>query len=68
MINKDLKEYIETYIFPSYEKNDEAHNLEHIKYVIDRSLKFASKIENINCLIRFILIYLVVSIEEFSSE
>ena len=44
MINKDLKEYIETYIFPSYEKNDEAHNLEHIKYVIDRSLKFASKI------------------------
>ena len=48
MINKDLKEYIETYIFPSYEKNDEAHNLEHIKYVIDRSLKFASKIENIN--------------------
>ncbi len=47
-INKALKEYIEKNIFPSYEKNDIGHNLEHIKYVIDRSLMFASKVENIN--------------------
>ena len=47
-INNKLKEYIEGNIFTSYERNDEGHNLKHIKYVIDRSLKFASTIENIN--------------------
>ena len=48
MINNDLKNYIEQNIFPSYTKNDLGHNLDHIKYVIDRSLKFASTVENIN--------------------
>ena len=48
MINKDLKYYIEKNIFPAYEKNDKGHNIEHIKYVIDRSLMFASKIGDIN--------------------
>ena len=47
-INKELIEYIEKHIFPVYQKNDEAHNLEHIKYVIDRSLKFASTVKNID--------------------
>lgn len=47
-INKNLQKYIEKNIFPSYEKNDLGHNLEHIKYVIDRSLKFANQINNIN--------------------
>ena len=47
-INKNLIEYIEKNIFPSYEKNDSGHNLEHIKYVIDRSIKFANSIDNIN--------------------
>lgn len=47
-INNKLKKYIEGNIFTSYERNDEGHNLKHIKYVIDRSLKFASTIENIN--------------------
>ena len=47
-INKNLQKYIEENIFPSYEKNDLGHNLEHIKYVIDRSLKFANQINNIN--------------------
>ena len=47
-INKELQNYIEKNIFPSYEKNDSGHNLEHIKYVINRSLKFAIEIENIN--------------------
>lgn len=47
-INQELKKYIENTIFPSYKKNDSGHNLEHIKYVIDRSLKFASNQDNIN--------------------
>ena len=48
MLNKELKKYIENTIFPSYKKNDLGHNLDHIRYVIDRSLKFASNQENIN--------------------
>ena len=48
MINKEIQEYIEKEIFPSYEKNDLGHNLDHIKYVIDRSLKFASTVDNVN--------------------
>ena len=47
-INQELKEYIENIIFSSYKKNDLGHNLDHIRYVIDRSLKFASKVDNIN--------------------
>ena len=47
-VNKELQEYIEEKIFPSYEKNDKAHNIDHIKYVIDRSMKFASTIKDIN--------------------
>ena len=43
-INKELKEYIENNIFSEYEKNDKGHNLEHIKYVINRSIKFADTI------------------------
>ena len=48
MINKELKEYIENNIFPKYNKNDEGHNLDHIKYVIERSLKFAKIVQDIN--------------------
>ena len=47
-INSELKKYIEENIFPEYAKNEPAHNLEHIKYVINRSMKFASQVENIN--------------------
>lgn len=47
-LNPNLKKYVENYIFPSYQKNDLGHNLDHIKYVIDRSLKFANKIDDIN--------------------
>ena len=47
-INKDLQEYIENNVFPVYEKNEQAHNIEHIKYVINRSFKFADTIPDIN--------------------
>lgn len=48
MINEELKKYIEEVIFKSYDKNDDAHNLEHIKYVIKRSYMFASRVPDIN--------------------
>lgn len=47
-LNEDLKKYIEENIFPEYQKNDLGHNLKHIQYVINRSLKFANTIPNIN--------------------
>ncbi len=47
-INKNLEEYIKKCIFPIYEKNDLGHGLDHITYVIKRSLKFASMVSDIN--------------------
>ena len=47
-INNDLKQYIEENIFPSYAKNDLGHNLDHIHYVLERSLKFANMVPDIN--------------------
>ena len=48
MINEQLKKYIEENVFPEYQKNDEGHNIDHINYVINRSLKFASTIPDID--------------------
>lgn len=48
MINQELKKYIEENILPTYEKNDKGHNLEHINYATNRSLKFADNIKDIN--------------------
>ena len=47
-INQELKKYIENTIFHNYIKNDLGHNLDHIRYVIDRSLKFASDQDDVN--------------------
>ncbi len=47
-INPKLKKYIEENIFPKYQYNDKGHNLEHIQYVINRSLFFANNLDNIN--------------------
>ncbi len=47
-INPLLKEYIEKKIFPEYDKNESGHNIKHIKFVIERSLKFAQQFNNIN--------------------
>lgn len=47
-INNELKEYIENNIFPVYSKNDQGHNLDHIKYVINRSIRFANTVPDIN--------------------
>lgn len=47
-INKDLKSYIENNIFPIYKKNDLGHGVEHIKYVIERSIRFSEQFEDID--------------------
>lgn len=47
-INEELKKYIEENIFPEYQKNDVGHGIEHIKYVINRSFKFAETVPDIN--------------------
>lgn len=47
-INEELKKYIEENIFPKYNNNDKGHGIEHIKYVIDRSFKFAKRFDNLN--------------------
>jgi uncharacterized protein len=43
MINKDLKTYIENNIFPLYEKNEQGHGINHIKYVIERSFELVKE-------------------------
>ncbi|MBQ2910531.1 MAG: HD domain-containing protein [Bacilli bacterium] len=48
MINQDIKKYIEKNIYPEYQKNDSGHNIDHIKYVLERSLKFAKTVPDIN--------------------
>ena len=47
-MNLNLKKYIEDKILPRYDENDKGHGIDHIIYVIDRSLRFASTVENIN--------------------
>ncbi len=48
MVNKELKQYIETNILPVYEKNEQGHGPKHIEYVVRRSLKFAEQVADIN--------------------
>lgn len=47
MINPQLKEYVENNVLPQYENNDSGHGLEHIKYVIKRSLEFAKQVQDV---------------------
>jgi len=47
-INPELEKYIKTQILPKYNENDNGHGIDHIIYVINRSLKFAKEIPNIN--------------------
>lgn len=47
-MNKEIKEYIKNEVFPQYSKNDKGHRLDHIDYVIQRSLNFAKEIKDIN--------------------
>lgn len=42
-LENELVKYIENEIFPLYERNEEGHGIQHIKTVIERSLKFAKQ-------------------------
>ena len=44
----ELREYIEEQILPIYKKNDLGHGIDHINYVVRRSIMFASQFSNIN--------------------
>lgn len=48
LIRNELKEYIENNIFPKYSLNESAHGIEHIKDVIEKSLKFANSEKDVN--------------------
>ena len=54
-VNPELISYIETNIFPEYSKNDAGHSVEHIDYVIRRSLKFAEQFEGIDADIVYVV-------------
>lgn len=47
-VNKELINYIEKNVFPVYEKDNSGHGMDHIEYVIRRSLKLANQFDNIN--------------------
>ena len=48
IINKSLKEHVSQKILPLYDENDMGHGIDHVFYVIKRSLKFAKEVPNID--------------------
>lgn len=44
-MNKQIKEYIENNILPQYHNFDKGHNIDHVKTVIEESLKLADDLE-----------------------
>ena len=42
-LNNELQNYIERNIFPEYNKNEKAHGIEHIKWVINRSFELVEQ-------------------------
>lgn len=63
LVNPDLCHYVETNIFPQYSQNDWGHNIDHIKYVIRRSLKFASTLPKTDQ-INFDIVYTVAAFHD----
>ena len=47
-MNDKLLDYIENNVFPQYSKNEQGHGIEHIRYVIDRCMRFAEQFDNID--------------------
>jgi len=48
MINEKLKKYIEKNIFPIYKNNESGHGIEHINYVIERSIRFSEQFNSLD--------------------
>lgn len=42
-IDKNVKEYIENKVLPEYDKNEQGHGINHIKYVIRRSFELIAQ-------------------------
>ena len=61
-INNELQQYVEEKIFPIYDNNDSGHGIDHIKYVIGRSFKFANQFENID----LNMVYVVASFHDLA--
>ena len=57
LVDIELKNYIETNILPKYKFNDDGHKIDHIEYVLDRSLKFASQVNA--CEINYNMVYAI---------
>jgi uncharacterized protein len=47
-MNNQLTDYIENNIFPEYEKNEQGHGIEHVRYVIERCLRFAKQFDSLD--------------------
>ena len=56
-INPELKTYIETEIFPLYEKNESSHGINYIYTVINRSLNIAKEYEVNNNIVYTVAAY-----------
>ena len=63
MINEELEKYIKKKIFPLY-LNNKDHDINHIRYVINRSLKFASSVDDIN----MDMVYIVASYHDIGDS
>lgn len=48
LVKPELRQCIHSHIFPLYAKNDAGHRLDHIEYVIRRSLAFMEQFENLD--------------------
>lgn len=55
-INLDLKKYIESNLFPEYNKNEEGHGINHINYVINRSFEL---IEQNDLEVNYDMVYVI---------
>ena len=47
-VNPRLTNYVESYIFPQYDKNESGHGLEHIEYVLRRCFMFSEQFQDLN--------------------
>lgn len=56
-VNEKLKRYVEQNIFPQYILNDKGHQIEHIKYVINRCSKLSKNMDVDNNMLYIIAAY-----------
>jgi uncharacterized protein len=62
-VNAKLEDYINKNVFPEYTKNENAHGIEHIKFVIERSFEIADVLkEDLN----YDIIYTVASFHDLA--